>query len=56
MINSYPTLFFSNGVPLVGRFYRNTQNWFTKAAGRHRDRFVADSQRTDAGGVRGAPR
>src|SRR5262245_61690289 len=30
MINSYPVLFFSNGAPLVGRFYRNTQNWFTR--------------------------
>jgi uncharacterized protein len=30
MISSYPVLFFSNGVPLVGRFYRNTQNWFTR--------------------------
>src|SRR5262245_14325497 len=30
MINSYPALFFSNGVQLVGRFYRNTQNWFTR--------------------------
>ena len=30
MINSYPALFFSNGVPLVGRFYRNTQNWFNR--------------------------
>src|SRR5262247_3876476 len=30
MINSYPVLFSSNGVPLVGRFYRNTQNWFTR--------------------------
>src|SRR5215510_8312946 len=30
MVNSYPVLFFSNGVPLVGRFYRNTKNWFTR--------------------------
>jgi dienelactone hydrolase len=30
MIQSYPTLFFSNGAPLVGRFYRNTQTLFTR--------------------------
>src|SRR5262245_29737630 len=30
MINSYPVLFISNGVPLVGCFYRNTQNLFTR--------------------------
>src|SRR5262249_62338859 len=30
MIHSHPSFFFSNGVPLVGRFYRNTQNLFTR--------------------------
>jgi len=30
MIHSHPSLFFSNGVPVVGRFYRNTQNLFTR--------------------------
>ena len=30
MVHSYRTLFFSDGVPLVGRFYRNTQSFFTR--------------------------
>lgn len=30
MVNSYLALFFSDGVPLVGRFYRNTQSFFTR--------------------------
>ena len=30
MINSYSVVFFSDGVPLVGRVYRNTQSFFTR--------------------------